>query len=149
MSARLITDGAVLAAVLRGPEGPVTRYLIERATVFQAAARRQAPVRSGCLRGSIVKRFETTPEGTAIRIVSDTRPCSPTRTAYSLFVHEGTAPHQIVAKNGGVLAFFWANGPDGPGTYYFRSVQHPGTKANRFLADNLYLFGVGGARAAA
>lgn len=136
---KLVIDGARMAAVLRGPAGPVTRHLIERATVVQMAAKTQAPRRTGCLQDSIVKRVEETPLGMIVRIVADTTPCSPTRTSYAYYVHEGTPPHDIRARNASVLAFFWANGPDGPGTYFFREVHHPGTKANRFLTDNLPL----------
>lgn len=125
--------------MLRGPTGPVTRHVIERATVVQMAAKAQAPRRTGCLQDSIVKRVEDSPLGVIVRIVADTTPCSPTRTSYAYWVHEGTEPHTISAKNGKVLAFFWHDGPDGPGTYFFREVHHPGTTANRFLTDNLAL----------
>jgi hypothetical protein len=135
----LVVDGARMAALLRGPTGPVTRHLIERATVVQMAAKAQAPRRTGCLQDSIVKRVEETPLGTIVRIVADTTPCSPERISYAYYVHEGTPPHTIQAKNAGVLAFFWENGPDGPGTYFFREVHHPGTAPNRFLTDNLPL----------
>ena len=83
--------------------------------------------------------MEEGPEGVIVRVVSDTTPCSPTRTSYSWWVHEGTQPHPIRAVNAQVLAFFWANGPDGPGTYFFREVMHPGTRPNKFLSDNLAL----------
>lgn len=136
---KLVIDGARMAALLRGPTGPVTRHLIERATVVQMAAKAQAPRRTGCLQDSIVKRVEDSPLGVVIRIVADTTPCSPERKSYAYYVHEGTEPHEIVARNASVLAFYWATGPDGPGTYFFRSVHHPGTPPNRFLTDNLPL----------
>ena len=49
----------------------------------------------------------------------------------------GTRPHRIprggsaeqMAK-GYPLRFYWENGPNGPGIYYFWSVWHPGTKPN-------------------
>jgi hypothetical protein len=114
-------------------------HVITRATLFQLAARAQAPRRTGCLQRSIVKHNELIGGEFAVRVVVDTTPCSPTRTSYAMFVHEGTAPHVIAAKNAGALAFEWANGPDGPGQYFFMSVNHPGTKPNRFLTDNLPL----------
>lgn len=137
----LVVDGARMAAVLASPTGPVTRHLIERATVVQMAAKAQvAPKRkTGCLEDTIVKRVLETPEGVVILVVADTTPCSPTRTSYSYWVHEGTEPHVIRAKNAKVLAFFWHDGPDGPGVYFFREVHHPGTAPCRFLTDNLPL----------
>jgi hypothetical protein len=138
---RLYVDGAALQAALEGPVGVVWPWLLRRAEVFQAAARTQAPMRTGCLRRSIVKRFEETPTGPGIRFVADTRGCAtnPKRIGYSLFVHEGTSPHTIRAVNASVLAFFWPNGPNGADTYFFRSVNHPGTKPNRFFTDNFGL----------
>lgn len=139
---RLIVDGAALQAYLHSPAGPVGRHLIVRGTAFQEAARAQIRPRrkTGCLEDSIVKRLEQDEHGLVLRVVSDTTPCSPTRTSYSLFVHEGTKPHRITAKGDGPLAFFWENGPDGPGMYFFNEVQHPGTKPDRFFTDNLGIF---------
>jgi hypothetical protein len=57
---------------------------------------------------------------------------------YAVFVHEGTKPHIIAPKDGGTLAFLWP--AMGPGMFFFKSVNHPGTKANKFLSDNLPLF---------
>ncbi len=143
MTSTLVIDGAEMARLLRSPTGPLGRHLIERGTVFQAAARAQlAPHRkSGCLEDSIVKRIENLDGEIALRVISDTAPCSPDRTSYSLLVHEGTAPHDIVAQSAGSLGFYWANGPDGPGVYHFASVHHPGTAPVPFLTDNLALFG--------
>lgn len=50
----------------------------------------------------------------------------------STFIVLGTKRHTITAKNASVLSFFWQNGPSGPGQYFFQSVEHPGTKANKF-----------------
>ena len=137
---KLVVDGARMAELLRGPSGPVFRHLAERATVVQMAARAKAPRRTGCLQASIVKRVEENPiSGFAIRIVADTRPCSPKRISYALFVEEGTKPHEIKAKGDGVLAFHWDHGPNGPGLYFFKSVQHPGTKGVHFMRDALPL----------
>jgi hypothetical protein len=129
---KLITDGAAMAELLRSPTGPVGVKLIERATVVQLAAKRQAPRDSGCLEDTIVKRVEEDAEsGFVIRIVSDTTPCSPTRTSYSLFVHEGTKPHNIPN------AFGWGEEFGVGGN--FDGFFHPGTEPNKFLTDNLPL----------
>jgi hypothetical protein len=130
-------DGAKIAEMLRGPTGPVYRLMIDRSQRVQEASKMQAPIKTGCLRGSIVKRFERTDTGDiAVRIVSDTTPCNPRRASYSLFVHEGTPPHRIEGRP--LLAFDWPNGPTG-GMFFATFVNHPGTAPNRFLSDNLYL----------
>lgn len=141
MAVKLVTDGARMAELLRSPLGPVGRHLIARSTLFQAAARGQAPRKTGCLQDSIVKRVEENAlTGFQVRIVSDTTPCSPSRTSYSYYVHEGTQPHVIEARDGGTLSFWWANGPDGAGQYFMKRVQHPGTRPNRFFTDQLPIF---------
>jgi hypothetical protein len=142
---KLVLDGARMAQLLRSPQGPVIRLLLERGELFKAAARRQARgrygtsgTRTGCLERSIVKRIEDAPGGVGLRVFSDTRPCSPNRRAYGLYVHEGTKPHTI--EGNPTLAFRWDKGPEGPGMYFFRSVKHPGTKPNRFFTDNMGIF---------
>jgi hypothetical protein len=134
---KLITDGAAMEAMLRGPTGIVARHLIRQGTKVQVEARTKAPVKTGCLQASILKRYEQGPEGLIVRIVCDTTPCSPTRTSYAYFVHEGTKPHVIRARPGGVLAFKWPDGPEGDKVYYLTEVNHPGTKAQPFLRDAL------------
>jgi hypothetical protein len=138
MTVKLVIDGAKMAELLSAA-GPVGQHLITRAEAFKVKAKAQAPRKTGCLQDSIIKRPIEEAAGTlSITVISDTTPCSPTRTSYSLFVHEGTQPHVI--RGNPLLAFFWANGPNGPGTYYFASVNHPGTKANKFFTDNLAVF---------
>ena len=51
------------------------------------------------------------------------------------FIQEGTVRHRIPLGTGGkVLRFFWEDGPQGPGIYFFKWVDHPGTAANPFMA---------------
>lgn len=130
---KLVTDGATMAEILRSPAGMVGRFLFERATVVQYAAKQQAPRRTGCLEDSLVKRVESAGVEMAIRIVSDTSPCSPEHKSYSLYVHEGTSPHDIPGA-WGIPAPFGIGGR-------FDGRFHPGTKANRFLSDSLHLAG--------
>jgi hypothetical protein len=55
------------------------------------------------------------------------------------YIIGGTRPHEIpkggsaaqLAK-GYPLRFYWERGPNGPGVYFYWSVQHPGTKPNPF-----------------
>jgi len=48
------------------------------------------------------------------------------------WIIRGTKPHVIRAKNAKFLRFFWPRGPQGAKVYFFRKVNHPGTKANPF-----------------
>ena len=48
----------------------------------------------------------------------------------------GTAPHVIRPRNpGGTLVFFWEKAGR---MAYFKKVNHPGTRANRFVQDSVY-----------
>lgn len=134
MAVLLTLHPAQIDALLKGPDSPVTRNLITRVARFQKAAREQVHSNTGCLESSILWRFIP---GGGIRVISDTAPCSPSHTSYSLFVHEGTKPHVIRPKKAKLLAFEWDNGPNGPGMYFFGEVHHPGTQPNRFFTDNI------------
>jgi hypothetical protein len=130
---RIVYDGARMQALLRSPTGPVGLHLIERAEVVKQAARAKAPRRTGCLQESIVKRVEEDAvTGFRIRIVCDTQSCSPTRTSYALWVHNGTQPHVI--EGNPTLSFMWHGE-----RVFFSRVNHPGSKAQPFLADALKL----------
>lgn len=119
-------DGAAIARLLRSPQGPVVRHLIKRTVRVQERARELAPIKTGKLRASIVKRGPYDDAlGVFMVVVSNLN--------YALFVHEGTKPHPIYARSSPFLVFDWPGGPNGPGIYYFRMVNHPGTKANPFL----------------
>ena len=128
---RLIVDGAELAYVLRSPQGPVARCVIERGTRVQRGAQVRCPVRTGRLKASIVKRPQIIGGEFCIAVVA--------AVDYAYFVHEGTEPHEIVPRKGKVLAFYWAGGPTGAHVYFFKRIHHPGTKPNRFLSESLYL----------
>lgn len=130
---RIVIDGAQMDALLDSPEGPIAEWLIGRASAFQAAARMDAPVRTGCLRASIVKRVEVSDAGPMIRVVSDTAPCSPSRKSYSLYVHDGARPHNIPNAFG--------YGPDFGVGGRFSGMFHPGNRPNPFFRRNLPLFG--------
>jgi hypothetical protein len=130
---KLIIDGARMAELLRGPAGPVFKHLDRRADIFQAKARNDAPMRTGCLRNSIHKRaIEEVASGLSIRIVSDTTTCSPTRTPYDLYIHEGADPHDIPNAFGYGPTFGIGGRFDGK--------FHPGNRAYKYLSRNLYIF---------
>lgn len=92
------------------------------------AAQREAPVgKTGALRRGLRREQSRDVRGrwtTGWDVVS-TAP-------HTLYVVKGTRPHRI--EGNPLLAFFW---PKVGRNVVFRSVQHPGTKANDFLTRAL------------
>jgi len=137
---RFFPDPAGLYEVLQSPNGMVTRDLVLRATRVQLAAQQQIRVGHvhggptnyqggvGNLRSSIHKRLVpgvgTT--GPSILVGSDH--------PIALIYHEGAKPHVIVPRRAKVLVFWM-----GSRRVVTRRVNHPGTKPNRYLTDNLHL----------
>lgn len=141
---RVVLDGAAIAQLLRGPEGPVFRHVTRAAEIVKDGARRRVPVwspapgepawsvarrtrarRPGTLRDSIVKRVVADPtNGFAILVGSEDKA--------ALWVHEGTQPHTITPSTKPMLVFYW-NGS----TVRTLRVNHPGTQPNRYLTDAL------------
>lgn len=136
---RVVVDPVALAALLRGPRGPIYRRLVEDGAAVRLVARRNVGVskldpvprkvlrRPGTLRDSIVSRVVQFPSGIGCAVGSYTVP-------YALMHHEGTPPHDITPKGNGFLIFHW---PKAGGVVYLKRVRHPGTKPNRYLADAL------------
>lgn len=114
------------------------RHLIEEAERVKIRAKelvgvsepdpvpRTNPRRPGTLRDSIVKRIGTHRGRFAVLVGSD-RP-------ETLWHHEGTQPHVIVATKAPRLVFYW--GRVGR-VVAFQRVNHPGTRPNRFLTRAL------------
>lgn len=112
---------------LKAAEGVTGRYLKKQAMKVRMAAQAQVGVRHGALKLSINVSQERTSTGQVVKIGSSL--------PYALVHHEGTRPHMIRARNGGVLRFA-ASGR----IVYSRAVLHPGTRPNKYLSDNLWLF---------
>lgn len=87
---------------------------------YVSAAKKLAPGKK--FPESIGFQSYTTSDGVGFRVYA----AQPTFT----FITEGTKPHII--RGNPILAFFWERGPEGPGKYFFRHVNHPGTEANPF-----------------
>ena len=117
---------AELDFMLNNPLGDVGRYLAKKGRMVQAAAKAQVGVRTGALRASIHMRHLRESRGQYLKIGSELN--------YALLHHEGSKPHLIVAKRATVLRFV-----NRGRVVYAHSVMHPGTKANRYLTDNLKL----------
>lgn len=107
-------------ARLAAPGQPANKQCRIAAEAVAVLARRTAPRETGRLAGSIkVHRL-----GNGWAVIADTE--------YALFVHEGTRPHLIVARNAKVLRF------DMNGNAVFAAkVKHPGTKAQPWLVRAL------------
>ena len=112
--------------MLNNPSGDVGKYLAKKGRIVQAAAKAQVGVRSGALRSSIHMRHLRDSRGQFVKIGSSLN--------YALLHHEGTKPHIIVPDRATVLRFV-SRGR----VVYAHAVMHPGTKANRYLTDNLKL----------
>ena len=112
--------------MLNNPSGDVGRYLAKKGRIVQAAARSQVGVRTGALRASIHMRHLRDSRGQYVKIGSALN--------YALLHHEGSKPHLIVPKRATVLKFATRGR-----MVYAHAVMHPGTKANRYLTDNLKL----------
>lgn len=120
---KIIWDGARMQQLLHSPDGMLGRYMIGRAEVVRLAAQRQS-ANNGSIPRGIVKRFNEDGGNIGVTIIS--------QNPHSIFVHEGTVPHDIPN------AFGW--GPTFGIGGRFSGKFHPGNKANRFLSDNLPLF---------
>lgn len=94
-------------------------------------ARDVVPVRTGHLKDSIQDAVLIEEDETHFTVLLQAT------ADYAEFVEFGTSPHVIHATNAPELVFFWEDGPRGPGIYHFRSVNHPGTLAQSFLAPTL------------
>jgi len=90
------------------------------------AATMQVGVDSGRLKKSLKMTHERAGTGQFVKVGS--------KLNYALMHHEGTRPHIITPNRAQILAF-----NKGSRVIYATQVRHPGTKANRYLKDNLYL----------
>lgn len=133
---RLVFDGAKMDELLHGPSGIVNDFMMTRSEIVRLAAMQDANYRTGALRKSIVKRMEYAGIELSVRISAG----GANDVTYAYYVHEGTKPHTITAKNKPFLVFYWPNAPGGASWVRTKSVRHPGYKGNPFLSRNLGLF---------
>lgn len=132
MANKLVWRSASVDYLLNNRFGPVGQDLMRRARNVQQAAkgigprRRQVGVNTGRLRESINIKWDRTATGQKASVGSDLK--------YALAHHEGTRPHVILPVRAQALAF-----PGRGGTMIItKRVNHPGTRPNRYLSDNLY-----------
>jgi len=118
---------------LNRPFGEFGLYLRSRTIAFGIAAKRQVGIRTGELMSSIFQqKHEKTPYGQMIKVGS--------RLPYAYYHHEGTMPHiirgrRINSRRRRTLRF-----TRGGVVVFRRAVMHPGTRPNRYLSDNLFIY---------
>ena len=126
MPSRVILYENKMVELLESPRGAVGKDLARRGRLVRAAAKKQVGVRTGALRSSIHMRHLVDSRGQYVQIGSDL--------SYALMHHEGTRPHLILPNRSPVLVFTKRGK-----LILAHSVNHPGTKANKYLTDNLGL----------
>lgn len=89
-----------------------------------ADARTNAPVDTGRMAQAIKEDPIESP--TPFRVIGGVTSHAP----YSIYVHQGTAPHVIRPRNASALKF-----EAGGRTIFASSVRHPGTRARPFLTN--------------
>ena len=122
--AKVIYYPEALNRLLKHQDGAVGQYLKRKGNEILISARSKVGVRTGALRASLHMRHMRDPRGQQIWIGS--------KLNYALAHHEGTKPHVITPKSGKMLRFV-SRGQ----VVYAHSVNHPRTKANKYLADAL------------
>lgn len=128
MADRFDINEPVFQHVFESKDGTVGKDLDERALRVVRAAKAQAGVDTGGLKASI-RRYWTRSSGKKLTVAVGSN-----RKIAELH-HEGTKPHVIRARNAKALRYQGSNGE----IVFAKSVNHPGTKPNRYLTDNLGL----------
>lgn len=118
-------DRQQLARQLTGPQGVLVRQVarLERRIVNNASQR--APVDTGNLR-RMITADPITVSASGDQVFGGVT----SRANYSLWVHEGTAPHIIRPRHAKALRF-----TVGGRVVFARYVNHPGTRARPFLRN--------------
>ena len=88
--------------------------------VLQSSAIKEAPVNKQAMGGNLRQNIRSS-------LITKLRGAVISYANYSIFVHEGTAPHEIRAVNKKVLA------NKRTGEFFGKVVHHPGTRPNPFM----------------
>lgn len=118
--------------LLHSEDGPVGRSLKRRAKGVQRLAKMQVGVDTGALKKSIVVSIpRRSALGQKISVGSPLK--------YALLHHDGSRPHTITPKSPRTALRFpdRRSGAKRGAVVYAVRVEHPGTKPNRYLMDNL------------
>lgn len=113
-----------IAPMLAASRAAMAVAVAQSAEALVGKAQAATPVDTGTLRASIhVADVETGATEVTAKVATGGEASD-----YAAFVHEGTGPHKITAKEGKALAF---NG------IVVKSVNHPGTTGVKFLEGPL------------
>jgi hypothetical protein len=124
---KLILYKPVLDAELRTSKGDLWKTLEFRGKIVLLLAKQQVGKKTGALALSIKMSHKPTRNGQEVKIGSDNK--------IAYLHHQGTRPHLITPKNHPQLVFM-SRGR----IIRTQLVRHPGTKPNRYLSDQLYVF---------
>lgn len=108
----------------KSQHGMVGRYLTNRGRLLQKLAKAQVGVDSGKLRKSINYKLTKKSSGLVMTVGSGNK--------IAFWHHEGTKPHTILPKTAKTMRFN-SRGK----IVYAKVVNHPGTRPNKYLTDNL------------
>lgn len=133
----VVVDPRKLADYMRSPNGPLARRMIEDGKLVQREAKRLVgyskpdPLgrpypKANHLRDTIVTRLIER-DGVPVVMIGSEDPIA-------LLHHEGTVPHPIYARRAPFLVFWWERQNR---LVVTRSVNHPGTRPNRYLTNAL------------
>lgn len=103
----------------------------EETKALWSAMRYYAPEKTGKFKAGLRYRTDVRGEG---RVTGTIYAGGPHAFLLPIFIY-GSRPHTIVARRARALRFFWERGPRGPGIYYYKSVQRPGTDPHPFIAQ--------------
>lgn len=115
----------ILQFELRHHYGMVGRHLHKIGNRIQQRAKRQVGVKTGALRSSIRMRHVKIRGEAAVKIGAYTN--------YALLHHRGTRPH-VITPNPPRQALVFRSGAR---IVHAKVVNHPGTRPNRYLTDQL------------
>ena len=120
----------VLHRELNTRSGELWGWFHKKGELAVIKAKAQAGYKTGQLRRSIRMQHTGSHVGQELKIGSTVK--------HAYMHHEGTRPHKIVPKDiDGRLVFFGKNQRK---IIAVREVNHPGTKPNRYLSDQLRVF---------
>ena len=119
---KLVIYKPILNYELNNPMGMVGQKMHNLGAKIVMDAKKQVGVKTGYLRSSIfMQHTSSSYRGQTLKIGSGL--------SYAYMHHQGTRPHVILPKDGGVLVF-----RKGAAIIRTEKVMHPGTKANRYLS---------------
>jgi hypothetical protein len=122
-----IVDRAGYDYTFNSPVGPVGRHMSGKGRAMVVGAKSMVNVRTGRLKNSIHARVGRSPLGPLLEVGT-------TGVPYATAVHQGTSPHVITPNSQSILRF-----SSGGRIIYTHKVDHPGTRANKFLTSQMYL----------